>query len=745
MTLEERIVEYLAHRAKRPLTLQEIASGLGVEVDDELRTAIGRLTEAGRVYPAKNQRYALPEQINLVVGRLDVTRRGAGFVVPESKDQADVFVPPHKLAGAVHGDIVVARIEGRRGRDNPEGVVLRVLKRTHSEIVGTLRRTKRFGVVKPDNPRLQFEIFVPADELGGAKEGDKVVVAVDEWGDGTKSPEGHIVQVLGAADAPGVDVLSIIKTHGLQESLPREVEEAAETLQADWKSEAARRLDVRDRVTFTIDPVNAKDFDDALSVRRLEQDRLEIGIHIADVSHFVSEGNVVDQEAYERGTSVYLVDRVIPMLPERLSNDLCSLVPNQDRLTFSVLLTMDADANVLGYEIRETIIHSRFRLTYGEAQAIIQDQPEKEEHRTIMWEVQALRRLARTLKQRRAERGSLDFDLPEAIVTLDDEGFPIDIQQAVRLDSMRLIEEFMLLANETVTIHADKHKVPFVYRVHAPPTPEALDRMRAFVNALGYSLPTGDKITPRHLAEVIEQARGKREEELINTVILRSMKQARYSSENIGHFGLASEQYTHFTSPIRRYPDLVVHRTLKRILAGERWKDGEQRDRQTERLEAIAVHCSARERVATEAERDSIDLKKVQFMERHLGEEFDGRISGVTSFGVFVRLDRWFVEGLVHMHELDDDYYEFHEDKYALLGRNTGKRYQLADPIRVRIAAVDRDRRQIDFQLVRDKPEKKDKPAAKVEAKGKEGTPNKAGKKRSRNRRRTPDKKRDSP
>jgi ribonuclease R len=703
LTLEERIVEYLSRSAQRPLTLREIARGVGVEEGDQgnLKEALARLTEEGRVYPAKNQRYALPEQINLVVGRLDMTRRGAGFVVPEIKGAAgDVFIPPNKLGGGVHGDLVVARIEGRRGRENPEGRILRVLKRAHTEVVGTLRRSRRFGFVEPDNPRLGFEVYVAAEDLGGAKEGEKVVVAIDDWGDGSKSPEGRIVEVLGPPDAPGVDILSIIKTHGLEQTFPAEVEAQAEAVKADF--DVGRRLDLRDRVVFTIDPVNAKDFDDALSIRRLDEGRLEVGIHIADVSHFVKEGDASDEEAFERGTSVYLVDRVIPMLPERLSNHLCSLVPGQDRLTFSVLLTMDGEANVLDHQIRETVIHSRHRLTYVEAQAIIKGEPEKEEQRALVWEVQTMRRMAKLLQQRRAQRGSLDFDLPEAIVELDEEGFPIDIQESVRLDSMRLIEEFMLLANETVTRHADELGVPFLYRVHDQPSPEALDRVRAFIGAMGYVMPSGSgKVDPKVFGAILEQVRGKREEALVNTVILRSMKRARYSAENLGHFGLAAEHYTHFTSPIRRYPDLIVHRLLKRILAGERWKDQEKRKRLQARLETIGDHCSARERLAAEAERDSIDLKKVEFMERHLGEEFDGRISGVTAFGVFVRLDRWFVEGLVHMHNLDDDYYEFREDQYALLGRHTGRRYRLADPMKVRIAGVDKVRRQIDFEPVR--------------------------------------------
>ena len=701
--LDERVLEVLG-ASKRPLKLKEIARGLGVGDEEyaRLKETLGRLTEVGRVYRIKSQRYALPAQINLVVGTLDSTRRGAGFVVPEKKKEgeSDVFVPPHKLGGAVHGDRVVTRVEGRRGRDNPEGRIIQVLDRARTQVVGTLQRGKRFGFVVPDNTRLGFDVYVPEEDLNQATEGQKVVVSIEDWGDGTKSPEGRVIEVLGDPDSPGVDILSIIKTHELDQVFPEEVEKRARELVVDFDAEAKRRLDLRDKTVFTIDPHDAKDFDDALSIERLGDDRYEIGVHIADVSHYVEEGGPVDLEAYERGTSVYLVDRVIPMLPEHLSNGLCSLKPNEDRLTFSVILTIDGEAKVHEFSIRETVIRSRFRLTYQEAQDLIESRTPRDEHKALLWELQTLRRLAKVLRGKRAERGSLDFDLPEAIVELDAEGFPIDIQESVRLDSMRLIEEFMLLANETVAHEASRLEVPFVYRVHDRPAPEKLEQIRGFVEALGYRMPNPKqgKVAPRIFAEVIAQARGKREEELINTVILRSMKQARYQVNNIGHFGLAADDYTHFTSPIRRYPDLVVHRLLKRLLAGERWK--RDRERQVSGLEKITDHCSVEERNAVEAERDSIDLKKVEFMERHLGDEFDGTISGVTSFGMFVRLEKYFVEGLIHFHVLSDDYYEFHEDKYALIGRNTGRRFRLADAVRVRVEGVDKERRQIDFVLV---------------------------------------------
>lgn len=704
--LDQRVLDYLTTKAQRPLKLKEISRGLkiGERGYPELKKTLARMTDEGEIYKIKHQRYALPGQINLVVGRLDSTRKGAGFVVAEQPaDTPDLFVPPHRLAGATHRDRVVARIERRRKDGSPEGCIIRVLQRARSDIVGTLRLSRRFGFVTPDNPRLAFDVFVPKDDAGEAAPGDKVVVTIDDWGDGSRSPEGRVTQVLGPPDAPGVDILSIIKTHGLEEEFPSEVEADAGAAAADFAREAKRRRDLRDLPAFTIDPTDAKDFDDALSVRRLGDDTFEVGIHIADVSYYVAPDTPVDLEARERATSVYLVDRVIPMLPERLSNDLCSLKPDEDRLTYSVILEIDRDAQVKRYEIAETIIRSRYRLTYQQAQALIHSQPEDTQHKDILFEIQTLWQLAKVLRDRRARRGSLDFDLPEACVELDAEGFPIDIKETVRLDSMRLIEEFMLLANETVASHAAGREIPLIYRVHDSPTSEKVDQIRGFVAALGYRLPSSNgSLKPKVMAELLEQVRGKREEELVNTVVLRSMRQARYEVENKGHFGLASEHYTHFTSPIRRYPDIAVHRMLKRAERGERWTKPDSRQPIINGLERTAEHASVQERLAVEAERDSVDLKKVEFMERHLGDIFKATVSGVTAFGFFVRLDDYFVEGLVHVNELSDDYYEYLENQYALIGRNRGRRFRLADPVKVRVAGVDKELRQIDFELVTD-------------------------------------------
>lgn len=678
MTPQEKIVGQLEH-STRPLTFEELGEQVGL-AGEKLKENLSELEERGEVHQLKGRRYALPQQINLAVGTLDATRGGAGYVLPDRRDQGDpdIYVPAHKLGNAAHGDRVMVRLDGKKHRGSPQAALVRVLERARTTVVGTLKRSKTFGFVTPDDQRLGFEVYLPRSELGKAQTGQKVVAFIEEWGDGQKSPEGSLVEVLGFPHEPGVDVLSIVKEQGFDDAFPPEVEKEA----ARARFAVGDRLDLRDRTVFTIDPHDAQDFDDALSIRRLEENLFEVGIHVADVSHYVKPGTALDDEAYERATSVYLVDRVIPMLPERLSNDLCSLRPDEDRLAFSVILVLDGEAEVRDYKICETVIRSRHRLSYGEAQAMLES---RSTDNALLWEVQTLRRLAKILQKKRASRGSLDFDLPEAIVELDDEGFPLDIQESVRLDSMRLVEEFMLLANQTVARHAFERDMEFVYRVHAAPPVGKLERLWTFVSALGYTLP------PRKeelvFAEVLKQARGRAEEELVNALVLRAMEQAHYSVRNVGHFGLAAEHYTHFTSPIRRYPDLEVHRLLK----GESQRS----------LEELALHCSLRERSAADAERSSIALKKVEFMERHLGQEFDGVVCGVKPFGVFVRLAGYFVEGLVPVAELNDDYYDFREEEFALVGRSGGRRFRLADPVRVKVGAVDKDRRQIDFELVK--------------------------------------------
>jgi ribonuclease R len=695
--LETRILEHLREESSHPLKAKELARELGIGSDgyEEFRDTIRNLEERGLVYRQRKGRYAVPEKINLVIGRLQITRGGDGFVLVEKEGEEDVFIPERHLGSAVEGDVVVARIESRPAHRNPRGRILRVHERAWKQIVGTYRSKKNYGFVGVREPDLRKDVFVPPDMQGEAGDGDVVVVAIDDWGDEEPSPVGHVVRVLGAPDSPGVDILAIIHGHQLPLDFPPEVQLEAEDIAARGLGEKdlEAREDLRDVLTFTIDPPDARDHDDALSVRLLEDDLLEVGVHIADVAHYVRPGTVLDEEALERGTSVYLVDRVVPMLPHDLSSDLCSLVPGEDRLAVSLLFTLRKPARVSGARLVRSVIRSDHRLAYDEAQAIMDGDRTDDEELTqaLDW----LRSVSRSLRRARSDRGSIDFDLPESRVVLNAAGEPTDIERVLRLEAHRLIEDFMILANETVAELALREEVPVLFRVHESPDEEKMNRLRELASTFGFHLPARP-VEPRDLARLVDAMEGTPQEQLISTATLRSMKQARYAPENLGHFGLASRAYAHFTSPIRRYPDLIVHRQLGRWLQDP----ASARKLELDRLSEIARHCSERERRAVEAERDSVDLKKIEFMERHLGGEFEGTISGVTAFGLFVLLDEFHVDGLVHVSTLEDDYYVYVEEQHALLGQRRRRRFQLGDRVRVQVARVDREARHIDFELL---------------------------------------------
>jgi ribonuclease R len=701
----ERIIDFLREDAGRPLKPVELATELEIpegQIDDFTKL-LEELEEQGLLYRNKQQRYAVPTKINLVVGTLQTIRSGAGFVVPDEGDD-DLYIGREGLKSAVNGDRVIARVEKHKKGGKKEGTVVRVIKRARETVVGVYHPTKNFGFVVPEDMKFPNDVFVPPGDEGGANEGDVVVVRIESWGDGHRGPVGNVEKVLGKMGEPGVDVLAVLYGHELPVEFPPEVVDAAEAMRQRGITETdlEGREDLREELIFTIDPVDAKDHDDALSIKQIGDNLWEVGIHIADVSYYVTEGSIIDAEAVRRGTSIYMVDRTIPMLPHPLSSDLCSLMANVDRLAMSVMVRMDAEGNIVAHKLARTVIRSRHKLAYEDAQGVIDGK--KSIDADTDQAIHSLVALSRVLREKRSARGSLDFDLPEARVVLNQEGEPTDIKRIDRLESHRLIEDFMLLANEVIARKGAHNKLPFLYRVHESPDQERLGKLQMVAGTFGYQVTTSKKVTPKDLQRLLERIKGKPEERLLSTVVLRSMRQAKYSHENLGHFGLAAKFYTHFTSPIRRYPDLIVHRVCAHAFLNE---ENVRQAMNTSNLPEIARVSSTRERVAVDAERDSIEMKKVEFMQRHVGDEFTATVSSVTAFGFFVLLDAYYVEGLVHISSLEDDYYQFIEEQYALVGERTRRRFRLGDPVKVRVARVDVEERKIDFVLIEDSKDKR--------------------------------------
>ncbi len=697
-----RILEFLASRADRPLRPRDLARALDVP-DSEYRAfrrLLRELEAEGAVFRQRKGRLGAPEKFEAATGRLQVTRRGDGFVVPDEPGGPDVFVPARHLDTAQDGDRVVVRVDRRRPGRNPEGRVVRVLLRATRQVVGPFHRRKGIGLVRAQEPPLTSDVMVPSDRDAGAKDGDVVLVEIEDWGKATPLPIGRITRILGRPEDPGVEVLGILLGHQLPLDFPPGVLAEAERIgrRGIRPEDLSAREDFRDRLVFTIDPATARDHDDAVSARRLEDGGLEVGVHIADVSYYVKRGSALDREARERATSVYLVDRVVPMLPEALSGDLCSLVPGVDRLVLSALFRVGADGTVLDRRLARGVIRSRHRLSYEQAQDLLDGRapepavPDADGLREALgW----LSGFARQLRREREKAGAVDFALPEAEVRLDEAGEPVEIRARARLEAHRLIEDLMILANETVATRAGTDGLPFVYRIHEPPDPDRLDGLRSLSRLFGHPLPAGE-VSPRDIADLVRSQSGTSREFLVSTVALRSMRQARYSTQNLGHFGLASRAYAHFTSPIRRYPDLLDHREIVRLLENRTGRPSPA----VEDLEETARHCSERERKAEEAERDSVQAKTIRYMQRHLGDELDGTVSGVTGFGLFVLLDDLLTEGLVRLSSLDDDYYVYDEETFSLTGRRSRRRLRLGDRVRVQVVRVDAESREVDLALL---------------------------------------------
>lgn len=706
MTLQERILAFMAKEAYKPLTGEDLAEAMQIKGTElqELWDTLEALEETAAIIKTRHGKYGVPERMNLVVGRFSASSKGFGFVIPEkvqSEADTDVFIPPDAQLTALHKDRVVARVHrsGSNGRAR-EGEIIRIVERANTRVVGTYERSRNFGFVTPDDTRLGQDIFIPREEIGGLKNGAKVVVEITKWPEKRRSAEGRIMEVLGQTGDPGIEILSIIKRHNLPIEFPAEVMAAADSVPAVIHSdEIAGRRDLRDLPIVTIDGEDAKDLDDGVYVERLKNGRYLLGVYIADVSHYVRENSALDKEAAERGTSVYLVDRVLPMLPQRLSNGICSLNANEDRLALAAHMEIDHNGRVQKHEIFPAVIRVKKRLTYTIVRQILVEHDEalKAEYAELLPQLEDMERLCRILRERRMRRGAIDFDFPELKVKLDDLGKPIAVVKRVRSLAESIIEEFMLVANETVAEHMYHLDVPFVFRVHEEPEEEKMVKLNNLLHNFGQTLPKVDEVEPLALQKVLSRIAGRPEERIISTVMLRSLKQARYEAHNLGHFGLAATYYTHFTSPIRRYPDLIVHRLLR-----ETFRTGDISAKRREKLAAmlpqIALHSSERERAAAEAERATVALKLVEYMAQFVGEEFDGVINGVTAFGIFVELENG-IEGLARVSSMEDDYYIYVEEQYALIGERSRKTYRLGDPVRVKLVNVNVEQSNIDFVL----------------------------------------------
>ena len=708
MDLKERIIAYMRESAYKPLTEEDLGEAMGL-TDEELvdfPVALEELEKEGAIIKNRSDLYGVPSRMHLVVGRIAMTAKGFGFIIPdvrETEDETDVFVPAGAIGTAMHGDRVVARVtpaqeEGR----SREGEIIRILERANEKIVGTFERSKTFGFVTPDNTKLTQDIFVAKKFFKGAKTGSKVVVKITKWPNGRRSAEGEVIEVLGKVGDPGVDVLSVMRQYELSETFPEDVQAEADAVEQEPSpAEYQGRADRRDLQIVTVDGEDSKDLDDGVYARKNPDGSYFLGVYIADVSHYVKEHAPLDREAYARGTSVYLVDRVIPMLPKELSNGICSLNAGVDRLSMACEMQISPDGEITSYEILPTVIHVYRRLTYNIVNKVLVDKAEPflSDNGDILPMLETLAELRGALKAKRHRRGSIDFDLPEVKVKLDENGHPVALIKREGSLAESIIEECMLAANETVAKHMDTKNLPFMYRVHEQPSEEKIERLNNLLAAFGLFVKQDEQghIKPIDVQQVLEKVEGRPEERIISTVSLRSMQQARYSEQSLGHFGLAARYYTHFTSPIRRYPDLIVHRLLRETFA----TGSLPLDRQAKLkivLPEIADHTSNRERLATEAERETTDMKKIEYMAQFVGEEFTGVISGVTAFGIFVELDNG-VEGLVHVSTMTNDYYEYVEEQYAMIGERTRTQYRLGDEVEVILARANVEERNLDFVL----------------------------------------------
>ncbi len=698
--MQNEILALLKRTPGVPVNRKEISRQLNIHKSDFyiFMDSLIDLVKAGKIVHARKQHYAFAPKQQTMIGELRTTRAGYGFVLVEGQEM-DVFVAQPNLNTAFDRDIVEIQLYANSRGKRLEGFVRKVVKRFREQIVGTLHVTPYYNFVVPDDPKVYRDILIRPDESIKAEDGQKVVVRFEKWEKNQHNPEGTLTEILGRPGDPGVDIISVAYSFNLPVHFSEKIEqEAARVRGGITEKDLAGREDLRALTCFTIDPIDAKDFDDAISMERKDNGNWELGVHIADVSHYVAKDTVLDKEALRRGTSVYLVDRVIPMLPERLSNELCSLKPHVDRLAFSCIMEVNEQAEVMDYRIFPSIINSKRRFNYEEVQQIIDGQIQD----TLAPVLRDMDTMRERLSRKRFQNGGIDFETPEVRFVLDEKGNPVEIIPKQRLNSHRLVEEFMLLANQTVARHIRRispHKnrpLPFLYRVHEKPNEEKMNRFFGFLAALQIPYKPVKKVTSKYFQNLLRSIKGTKEEIVIEEVALRSMMKAVYSEKNIGHFGLGFRDYTHFTSPIRRYPDLTVHRLLKQ------YADDPNRSVQGEikKLKAIADQSNKMERLAVEAERESVKLKQVEYISKYIGESYKGLVSGVMSFGIFVELEKIFVEGIIPLTEMKDDFYIYDEKTYSMIGRDTDQTIRLGDEVVVRVEGVDAEKKRVEFSLI---------------------------------------------
>lgn len=711
MGIKQTLLSFMREEAYRPMDIQELVAVFDINPEEykSFKKVLKSMEREGLIVRTKKDKFGVPERLGLITGKLQVHQKGFGFLLPETEGEKDVFIPSSSMNGAMNGDKVLVQItrEDLNGKKR-EGEVREVLERSNNKIIGVYEDSRNFGFVVPEDTRLNQDIFISKKDRNGAKDGDVVICEIVKWADKRRSPEGIVKEVLGRKGDKGLDILTIIKKYGLPEEFPEKVLSYAENIEEEIDSkEYTRRKDLRDLRMVTIDGEDAKDLDDAVSIERLDNGKFRLGVHIADVSHYVREKNPLDKEALKRATSVYLIDRVIPMLPKKLSNGICSLNPKVDRLALSCFMVIDKNGKVIQHEIEESVIKTSERMTYTDVTKILENNDEEliKRYDYLVDDFKAMEELCNILREKRIKRGAIDFNFEESKIILNDLGKPIDIKPYDRAIANRIIEEFMLVCNETIAEHMFWTNLPFVYRIHEEPDEEKLEKFKEFVYNLGYIVRWGQEAHPRALQDILEKVKGKKEETVVSTLLLRSMMQAKYSPECVGHFGLAAKYYCHFTSPIRRYPDLQIHRIIKEQLNGK--IDEKRAGRLTNIVEIASKQSSEMERLAQEAEREVDDLKKAEYMQERIGEEFTAIISSVTSFGLFAELPNT-IEGLIHITALDDDYYIYDEAHLCLIGERTKKVYRLGDEIKVKCTRVDIDNREVYFDLIEEEQTKEE-------------------------------------